>query len=49
MDEVNIPLTAFSVSQGHYKWIVMPFGLKNAPQIFRKRMNNIFKDLIIVV
>ena len=23
----------------------MPFGLKNAPQIFQRRMNNIFKDL----
>ena len=23
----------------------MPFGLKNAPQIFQRRMDNIFKDL----
>jgi len=45
MDEESIPLTAFSVPQGHYEWIVMPFGLKNAPQIFQRRMDNIFKDL----
>ena len=23
----------------------MPFGLKNSPQIFQRRMDNIFKDL----
>jgi len=45
IDEESIPLTAFSTSQGYYEWIVMPFGLKNAPQIFQRRMDNIFKDL----
>ena len=25
--------------------MVMPFSLKNAPQIFQRRMDNIFKDL----
>jgi len=45
MDEESIPLTAFSAPQGHYKWIVLPFGLKNAPQIFQRRIDNIFKDL----
>jgi len=45
IDEKSIPLTAFSVPQGHYEWIVMSFGLKNAPQIFQRRMDNIFKNL----
>jgi len=45
MDEESIHLTAFSAPQGHYEWIVMSFGLKKAPQIFQKRMDNIFKDL----
>jgi len=44
MDEESIPLTTVSAPQG-YKWIVMPFGLKNAPQIFQRKMDNIFKDL----
>jgi len=45
MDEKTIPLTAFSAPQGHYEWIVMPFDIKNAPQIFQRRMDNIFKNL----
>jgi len=44
IDEKSIPLTAFSAPQGLYKWIVMPFGLKNVPQIFQRRMSNTFKD-----
>ena len=38
-------LTAFSVPQGHYEWIVLPFGLRNAPQIFQRRMDKIFRNL----
>jgi len=45
MDEESIPLTAFSAPQGHYELFVMPFGLKNAHQIFQRRIDNIFKDL----
>jgi len=45
MDEESIHLTTFGAPQGHYEWIVMPFGLKNAPLIFQRRMYNIFKDL----
>ena len=44
MDDESILLTAFSAPQGHYEWIVMPFGFKNAPQIFQRRMDNVFKD-----
>ena len=39
------PLTAFSAPQGHYGWIVLPFGLKNAPQIFQRRMDQVFRKL----
>jgi len=38
------PLTAFSTPQDQYIWNVMPMGLKNAPQIFQRRMVTIFSD-----
>ena len=34
--------TAFTTPFGHYKWNVMPFGLKNAPSEFQNIMNDIF-------
>ena len=34
--------TAFTVPFGQYEWIVMPFGLKNAPSEFQKIMNDIY-------
>ena len=44
MTEESKPLTAFSTPQGHYEWNVLRFGLKNAPQIFQRKMDNIFRD-----
>ena len=34
--------TTFTTPFGHYKWNVMPFGLKNAPSEFQNIMNEIF-------
>ena len=45
MNKESRPLTTLSAPQGHYEQIAMPFGLKNASQIFQRRMDNIFKDL----
>ena len=43
MEEDSIQYTAFSTPQGKYEWLVMPFGLKNAPQIYQRKMDNIFR------
>lgn len=33
---------ALRTHQGHYKWLVMPFGLKNSHASFQSLMNQIF-------
>ncbi|KAL0455022.1 UNVERIFIED_CONTAM: putative enzymatic polyprotein [Sesamum latifolium] len=44
MESESKKFTAFSIPQGQYIWNVMPMGLANAPQIFQRKMDNLFKD-----
>lgn len=50
--EEDIRKTTFRTRYGHYEFMVVPFGLKNAPATFMCLMNEIFKkhlDKIFIV
>uniref|UniRef100_A0AB38Z266 Polyprotein n=1 Tax=Breu errantivirus TaxID=3078398 RepID=A0AB38Z266_9VIRU len=46
VEEKDRPKTAFSTNKGHFEFIRMPFGLKNAPATFQRAMNSILNELI---
>jgi len=46
MDPASVPFTAFTTPHGLFEYIVMPFGLKNAPKYFAKIMAEILADLV---
>ena len=44
MREADIAKTAFVTRYGSFEYLVMPFGLCNAPATFQRIMNTILRD-----
>nr|KYP66248.1 Transposon Ty3-G Gag-Pol polyprotein [Cajanus cajan] len=44
--ESDIPKTTFRTRYGHYEYVVMPFGVTNAPAVFMDYMNRIFRSFL---
>ncbi|XP_028554454.1 uncharacterized protein LOC110107285 [Dendrobium catenatum] len=44
--EADVMKIAFSTRYGNYKFLVMPFGVTNAPATFMDLMNRVFKDYL---
>jgi len=42
----DVQKTAFRSRYGHYEFLVMPFGVTNAPAIFIDYMNRIFRPFL---
>ncbi|XP_058774368.1 uncharacterized protein LOC131648646 [Vicia villosa] len=42
----DVQKTAFRTRYGHYEYLVMPFGVTNAPGVFMEYMNRIFHEYL---
>ncbi len=38
--------TAFNTPRGHFEYLVLPFGLSNAPAVFQAPVNDVLRDMV---
>ncbi|KAJ3656195.1 hypothetical protein Zmor_015291 [Zophobas morio] len=45
LDKENSALYYFNTPYGRYKFLRLPFGIKSAPEVFQKKVEQIFGDI----
>ncbi|XP_052242487.1 uncharacterized protein K02A2.6-like [Dreissena polymorpha] len=45
LDESSSYLTTFNTPLGRYRWLRLPFGIKSAPEIYQRIMDEMLKDV----
>lgn len=46
MSKKHVHMTAFKTHSGHYEYLVISFGLTNAPATFQYLMNSVFREFL---
>lgn len=46
LDPESNEKTAFTVDNGHWEYVRLPFGLKNSPSTFMRVMDNILREYL---
>lgn len=46
LEEKDVEKTAFKINNGKYEFLRLPFGLRNAPSIFQRALDDILRDHI---
>jgi len=45
LHDTSMPVSAFVTPTGHFQWLYMPFGLRNAPATFSRLVTTLLKGL----
>ena len=46
MKDADSPKNSFITHEGHYEFLVMPFGLCNSPSTFQSLMSHVFRPFL---